>query len=116
MHPCVLLLIRRLLRIIAEQFRYLIHLRCENETLKRENGNLRVLVRNLQQAKEALGDDNRLFAYQADGKYPNEERAVIYYLEHGGPEGFAARMRIEKAKRRHKFQQEERELLASAAA
>ena len=101
----VIRLLKVLLRVLIEKEYHISHLESEVETLKQENANLRTAVRNLKQAREALGDLNRHYAYESSGKYPDEDEAMLYYLRSGGPEGFALRMRIEKARRRHRATQ-----------
>jgi hypothetical protein len=47
---------------------------------------------NLDQLREALGDDNRWFAGLCLGHCPIQDEAVDYYWAHGGPEGHRQRM------------------------
>lgn len=52
------------------------------------------LVRNNQhQLEEALGADNRYFAWQHFGRAATDAECVWYYLEHGGAVGHRQRMK-----------------------
>jgi len=70
--------------------------------------------RKLEQVVEALGDANRWFASEHYGHPVTAEEAMKYYLDHGGPEGFARR--IEEHRRQNPWfskseKEKERELV-----
>ena len=50
----------------------------------------------LDETREALGDNNRWFAGLCLGHHPSDEEAIKYYREHGGPEGHQWRKEAKK--------------------